>query len=103
MTATPDWLPSVQTQSTVDGWKRLLLRGRGGGTLGNVANALIALRNAPDWRDVLHFNESALAVIAKAEPPFERVTSVPFQWNDEHDIQTAAWLQHQGVSVSKEI
>ena len=70
------------------------------GPLGNVANAITALRHAPEWQDVLHFNESSLAIIAKAPPPFEHPPCSPFPWSDEHDIQTAAWMAHQGIPIN---
>jgi predicted P-loop ATPase len=68
-----------------------------------VANAIIALRNAPEWRGVLHFDESALATIVKRVPPWGKAFAIPFTWADEHDVLAAAWLQHQGISVNKEI
>lgn len=68
-----------------------------------VANALIALRHAPEWQGALHFNESSMATIAKAAPPFDAPIDVPFPWADEHDLLTAAWMQHQGIPVAKEI
>jgi len=40
---------------------------------------------------------------AKLAPPFEPAPTVPFTWGDEHDILTAASLQHLGISVNKEI
>jgi predicted P-loop ATPase len=80
-----------------------LLVGKRGGALAVVANAITALRHAPEWQGVLHFNESSLATIVTLAPPFERAPPVPFPWADEHDVLAAAWLQHQGISVNKEI
>lgn len=90
-------------QSIETGWRTRLLVGKRGGPLAVVANALTALRYAPEWQGVLHFNESSLATIVKLAPPFENVPAVPFAWADEHDILTAAWLQHQGIGVGKEV
>jgi predicted P-loop ATPase len=101
-----DWTPDPienSAESIATGWKARLLVGKRGGILGNVANSLIALRHAPEWQGVLHFDESSLATVAKAVPPFERTPDIPFDWADEHDVLTAAWLQHQGISVNKEI
>jgi predicted P-loop ATPase len=101
-----DWTPQPITNSaeSATGWKAQLLVGKRGGILGNIANALTALRSAAEWQGVLHFNESSLATVAKARPPFERApANVPFCWSDEHDVLTAAWLQHQGIPVNKEI
>src|SRR5690242_9434292 len=101
-----EWLPpspALQSESIARGWKARLLLGKMGGALPVVANALIALRHAPEWQGVLHFNESSLAAIAKLAPPFELPAAIPITWADEHDVLTAAWLQHQGISVNKEI
>lgn len=68
-----------------------------------VANAITALQHAPEWHGVLHFDESALVTIVKRAPPLGSAPTVPFMWADEHDVLTAAWLQHQGISVNKEI
>jgi len=104
--ARPDWLPDLanaEPESIAAGWKARLLSGSRGKFLANVANALVALRHAPEWRGVLSFNESTLSVIAKAPPPFELPSPVPFAWADDHDVRTAAWLQYNGIGVSKEI
>jgi predicted P-loop ATPase len=84
-------------------WGGRLIKSAQGKPLALVANALIALRHAPQWQGVLYFNESSFVTIAKAAPPFEHTPAMPFDWTDEHDILTAAWLQHQGISVPREI
>jgi predicted P-loop ATPase len=68
-----------------------------------VANAIIALQYAPEWRGVLHFDESSLTIIVRRPPPLGKNPAVPFTWADEHDVLAAAWLQHQSISVNKEI
>jgi predicted P-loop ATPase len=101
-----DWLPQSRAQqweSIATGWKARLILGKLGGALPVVANALTALRHAPEWQGVLHFNESSLATVAKRAAPFETHPDIPFTWADEHDVLTAAWLQHQGISANKEI
>jgi predicted P-loop ATPase len=100
-----DWLPPppIPSQSIATGWKTRLILGKRGGALAVVANALIGLRHAPEWQGVLHFNESYLATIVKLAPPFEYAPAVPFTWADEHDVLTAAWMQHHGIAVGKEV
>jgi len=106
MSATPSAGPSPRPKKTsasiATGWKSRLIVGRRG-PRAVVANALIALRNAPEWQGVLHFNESSLTTVVKRDPPFQSPAVVPFRWADEHDVLTAAWLQHQGIQVNKEI
>ncbi len=79
-------------ESIAEGWKTRLLTGKNDHPLGNVANVIIALRHAPEWQGVLHFNESSFTTVAKASPPFTRVPAIPFSWGDEHDVLLAAWL-----------
>lgn len=96
-----DWVP--EPTNIGQGWKNRLLVSSQNRILAVVANAIRALRYAPEWRDVLRFNESTFATVAKVAAPFEHSPAVPFAWRDEHDILTAAWLQHQGISVNKDI
>jgi predicted P-loop ATPase len=91
------------SQSIQAGWKTRLLLGKNGEPLAVVANAITALRHAPEWQNVLHFNESLLATVVKRAPPFASFPDLPSAWADEHDILTAAWLQHQGIGVGKEL
>jgi putative DNA primase/helicase len=65
-------------------------------------NTLVALEYAPEWKGVLHFDESALQVVARVSPPWDSCT-VPFVWRDDHDVRAAAWMQRRGIMVSKEI
>ncbi len=107
MSAKPDdWLPDQPIpapESIGAGWKSRLLRGKRGGILGVVANVIIALRHAPEWQGVLRFNESSMATLAVMVPPFGTHKPRPFPWADEHDVLAAAWMQHQGIPVSREI
>src|SRR5438105_401279 len=78
-----EWLPpppNPTSASIAAGWKTRLLVGKRGGPLAVVANALTALRHAPEWQGVLHFNESSLATIVKLAPPLESAPDVPFTW-----------------------
>jgi predicted P-loop ATPase len=99
----PSPTQAASSQSIAAGWKTRLLIGRRGAIQAGVANAIIALRHAPEWQGVLHFNLSSLAVVAKLTPPFVGALAVPFTWDDEHDVLTAAWLQHHNILVNKEI
>lgn len=83
-------------------WSSKLLRNRWGAPKACLQNALVALKFAPEWHEVLHFNESALRVIAKSPPPWDS-RAAPFDWCDEDDVRAAAWMQQQGIMVSKEV
>jgi predicted P-loop ATPase len=61
-----------------------------------LANAITALRDAPEWQDVLRFDEFALTVVA-VNAPWAKARTM--RWSDGDDIRAANWLQHQGISV----
>jgi hypothetical protein len=73
----PDWLAGLGSQAppaddaiagvAVDWRERLLQTEKG--IKDGLENALVALEYAPEWKGVLHFDESALQVVAKAPPP----------------------------------
>jgi predicted P-loop ATPase len=105
-----DWLGGLGPQpppadESIDGppidWRERLLQTEKG-IKACLENALVALEYAPEWKQVLHFDESALQVVAKAPPPWD-CRAVPFPWRDDDDVRAAAWMQRQGIMVSKEV
>ena len=71
-----------------------------------LANALIALREAPEWQGALAYDEFALVTkLMRAPPWFEpRGHSwTPQQWTDRDDVLTANWLQHHDISVNERV
>jgi predicted P-loop ATPase len=71
-----------------------------------VANALIALRQAPEWHGVLAYDEFALVTKLMRPPPWlkhQDKSWEPKQWTDRDDVLTADWLQHQDISVATSI
>jgi predicted P-loop ATPase len=106
-----NWLESIPSSSPFQhedsstssaAWTDRLIRNRSGQPKACLQNALVALHCSADWHGVLHFDQSALQVVAKASPPWDSRT-VPFPWSDEDDVRTAAWMQCRGIMVSKEI
>src|ERR1700681_998516 len=73
--------------SIAEGWRARLIKSDRGKQLPVVANALVALRNAPEVEGVPAFDESSLNTIAKKRPPWIDRREVPFTWTDEDDIQ----------------
>jgi len=65
-----------------------------------LANALTALRYAPEWWDALAYDEFALRVVPVNGLPWG-VAKVP-RWTDNDDRLTTEWLHHQGIFVSVE-
>ena len=63
-----------------------------------VANALVALRNSPEWRGVLGYNQFAEKIAVLKAPPWQNgVAGQP--WDDASDVQATDWLQHHGVMI----
>ena len=89
-----------------EGWRNRLIRCKGAnGALGDprpiLANAMIALREAPEWRGVVAFNEFSLSVVVKAPAPFH--STIGAEWTDQEDRLATNWLQHQKIFVSVEV
>ena len=89
-------------QDELTGWRAALLVSRKNTPKPLLANALIALRLAPEWRGVLAYDEFALVTIQLKPPPWLKQEDnwSPKQWTDRDDALTADWLQHQGISVT---
>jgi Virulence-associated protein E len=71
-------------------WRATLLFTHNGQPKAVLANAILALRKAPDWQAVLAFDEFALASMAMRPPP----------WTDRDDALATEWMQREGISVT---
>src|ERR1700733_1679172 len=91
-------LKATQRQA---GWNSKLIRTRDGSIKALLANAITAFRLAPEWLDVLSFNEFSLHVMQQRPAPFSGARSG--EWTDNEDRLTTDWLQHQGVHVGVEV
>jgi hypothetical protein len=66
-----------------------------------LANAITALRLAPEWRGLLAYDEFRCNVVALKPPPWSAVPQN--EWTDQEDRLTAEWLQRHRILVSVEI
>ena len=88
-------------------WKKDLLRSKPpmntteGRILPVLANAIAALRNAPEWGGVLAFNEFGFGTVVLRPAPWGIVPKG--EWTDYEDRLAADWLQRQGILVSVEV
>lgn len=81
-------------------WEHQLIRGDKGAPVANLANAITALKYAPEWKDVLWRDDFAETTVARKKMP---VRAPEGRWANLHDILTADWLQHQSINVSEKI
>jgi hypothetical protein len=77
-------------------WQRELLCAEKG-PLPILANAITALKLAPEWKDNLFLNEFSQQIGVVRGTPWNRGTT---EWNDTDDILLAEWLQRNDVRVS---
>jgi predicted P-loop ATPase len=76
-------------------WRADLIRSATGRILANLANAITALRGAPEWCGLLAFNEFALSVTTIRSTPWGHVA----EWSEQDDRLCANWMQHRGIQV----
>lgn len=84
-----------------DAWRESLIASEGGSSKPILANAITALRDAPEWAGVLAYDAFAMRSVAVRAAP----CGVPAgeAWSDHAERLTADWLQHQGILVAPEI
>ena len=71
-----------------------------------LANALTALRQAPEWQGVLAYDEFALVTMLMKPPPWlkhEDNSWTPIQWTDRDDVLATDWLQHEIISINTKV
>ena len=70
-----------------------------------LANAITALRGAPEWDGVLWHNSFATTTVARKPPPWagRPKTWEDTPWADRDDALVANWLQHQEIMVPMSI
>ena len=76
-----------------------LIVGENGKPKALLANAVLMLRQAPEWRGVLGFNEFSLYTVTRLPAPWPQSVSGR-NWTDEDDGHAACWLQEHGILVN---
>jgi predicted P-loop ATPase len=100
--------PSPQTAPAANGesatWRDGLLLNLNGTVKPVLANAITALRGAPEWAGVLTYNEFAhFTVLQKPAPWMKPDVEVSADWTPNDDTLTTEWLHHQGIFVSVDV
>ena len=83
-------------------WRRGLDRTRSNEPRPILANALLALREAPEWDDLLSFNEFSQKIRVRGRLPWATQRREE-DWTEIHDTYTAEWLQRQAIRVPPQI
>jgi predicted P-loop ATPase len=86
-------------------WKDALIMNGNGKPRAILANAAIALRDAPEWLGVIAFDDFAKRTMALKPPPWElcRVDWLPTPWTPYHDLQCCEWMQQNGIMVNPNV
>lgn len=85
-----------------DEWREELLLNEDKEPRPVLANAITALRSAPQWDGVLWHDAFATATVARKPPPWIQNPPTPWPdtaWSDRDDALVADWLQHQEIMV----
>lgn len=98
----PQPAPAVDGASAA--WRDGLLLNLNGTVKPALANAITALRAAPEWAGVLAYNEFAhFTVLQKPAPWLKAEPALPAEWTPNDDTLTTEWLHHQGIFVSVDV
>jgi predicted P-loop ATPase len=91
----------TESEEPIGDWYSRCLESKEGSVLGNVANALLALREDPAWRGVLAYDEmQATALLCKSIPAHGNLPAsdtYPRPLRDDDVIQAQEWLQIAGL------
>lgn len=79
-------------------WRARLRSSDKGKILADEANAMIAMRFAPEIAGLTQYNEFSLQVELRRAPPW-RDARPGETWTDTDDMQLLVWLQHAGIGI----
>ena len=95
-------------RATVNGngagdWYRNLLVDKNQNPRPVVANVLTVLRQHPAWKNVLWHNEFSQDAVARSPFPGHENMAGEIIWTDRHDTLLVEWLNHVGISASRDV
>ncbi len=94
-----DYIGGMGDAAMLELFNRVTLASKDGSSnKGLLANALTLLREAPEWANVLAFNEFTLFVTTKKPAPWQK--TVGANWTDYDDSRTTEWLQLHEVPIT---
>ena len=68
-----------------------------------LANAIIALREAPEWTGLLWFDAFHQRTVLRGKAPWISEPATDEEWTGAHDVHAADWLQHQNINISPDV
>jgi predicted P-loop ATPase len=89
-------LEQLLSQALRYDWRKDLIVTDKGKTQAVLTNAVIALREAPEWNGVLSFDEFALRNRAVKPTPWNHIGD----WDDQQDRLLTVWLQKHGIMIN---
>lgn len=88
-------------------WRDILIKNKDLNPRALLANAITALREAPEWFGVLAYNEFSMGTVALRPAPWgaapEREWIPGREWTDNEDRLLTNWLQREGIAVGVEV
>jgi predicted P-loop ATPase len=78
-------------------WSEKLILDKKGKPVPNLANLILILREHPQWKGVLGFNEFAMQVTIRKTPPWG-VEDPDAAWSDHRESQARVWFQDRGIN-----
>ena len=79
-------------------WTDQLKLDKDGKIVGNLANAILILRESPDWKGVLGFDEFNVRVVALKPLPLEE--AIQGAWSDHCDSMTRVWFLRHEIKIN---
>lgn len=95
-------LGAEREKRELEPWRKSLIRNGAGRAEKLTANAIVPLREAPEWRGTLRYNEFNHVIELAKPPPWEATKAKDWQvrvWTDRDDILFANWLQHKKIAI----
>jgi predicted P-loop ATPase len=65
-----------------------------------LANAITAIRDAPEFAGVLAYNELSLFIVTREPAPWQKTAG---NWEDHDSIRLSEWLQRKGIYVNSNL
>jgi predicted P-loop ATPase len=96
--------PALAVAAGSASWRDALLLNLNGTVKPALANAITALRCAPEWTGVLAYNEFAHFTLLQSPPPWMKADAFSSTaWTPNDDTLATEWLHHQGIFISSDI